>query len=98
MMRCSSRPDCLRTRSTKPKLAFDCIDSPAQFVMLCAELTNLTQVTVFAGCSATHFVVLPLDPPAFSTLRVRVVDVVALRPVFGCVDIGHTTTVRRPRR
>jgi hypothetical protein len=66
--------------------------------MLGAKLTDLTQVTVLAGRAATHLVMLLLDPLALSALRVRVVHVVALRPVFDSVDIGHTTTVRRPQR
>jgi hypothetical protein len=82
-----------RPRSTQPKLASERIHSPAQFVMLCAKLTHLTQVTVFAGCSATLLVVLTFDPVAFSALRMRMVDVVAFRPVFNGADIGHTTTV-----
>jgi hypothetical protein len=81
------------TRSAEPKLAFDRIDSPAQFVVFCAKLTDLAQVTFFTRCPATHLVVLPLDPLAFSALRVRVVDVVAPRPVLDGVDIGHTATV-----
>jgi hypothetical protein len=82
-----------RTRSTQPELAPERIDPPAHFVMLCAKLTHLTQVTVFAGCAATLLVMLTLDPLAFTALRMRVVDVVALRPVFNGADIGHITTV-----